>query len=947
MIIAAPGMTLISADYSAIESRVLAWLAGEAWKLDTYRKFDATGEPSYEPYCVTASRILRRPVTPEQEDDRQLGKLFDLAFGYGGALGAFRRITDADYSDGDVDQFKTQWRAAHPAIVRYWGDLHRALLRAVRTKAPVDFKNLRAEMRDGNLYLRLPSGRELVYPQARIEPGQYSDEIIFMDNALGGWKEARGWHGIFTENVVSGICRDLLAAAMPKLEATGYPITLHVHDEIVAEVPEDFGSADEFARLMVELPPWAAGLPLVAKGSRRQRYAKAKSAPVPSEELPRAGALIASDLTVVPIIDAPPLVPAEIETPQSIHITIFRDRAAQSLKTKNLTLPELRDLVLSTTAADKYALPLLKLARFGSARTGKNCLRSDANVVTIGGVEGDYDDKIVAFDAAVAALQAAGLQALVFTSPNYRTDAPKWRVLLPTSTELPPAERAVLMGRLNGVLGGVLAGESFVLSQPFYFGSVNNNPDHRAVLIDGDFIDRRPDLDAGALGKQGKAEDDYIPDEDCIADITSGADFHTSMLTLSSRWAAQGIDADEAVERLEYLMDATTAPRGDRWKERRADIRRTVASAMAKFAPNDTAPNGGSEYEAMLKGAKAVIREAAAAPPPPLPPGLILTLAQWAVRDLPAPDYLLGEMLSTTTRMLLAADTGLGKTLFSIAAGMRIAAGIEFLHWPGCGAARRVLYIDGEMSNRRLKQCLAEEAARLGLMPPTFFALSCEDVPGLSPLNTKAGQRTIEAIIREHCGDADLIIFDNIMALISGNHAEEDGWTQTLPWIRDLTRRAIGQLWIHHTGHDTSRQYGTKTREWQMDTYAQLDAMKRADTDISFLLTFRKARERNPGNRWQFTDANIALIANQWLGVTGGGSHRDKLSPEAKKYFDYLLMLVSVEQPQTTLEQWFQVCVARGMGSATPDKHRFHKYKRELIAKNWIDADETSVWLKG
>ena len=351
MICAAPGMTLISADYSAIELRVLAWLAGEAWKLDTYRKFDASGDPKFEPYCATASRIFFRPVTPEQEEERQMGKLFDLAFGYGGALGAFRRITDAEFSDTAVDQFKTQWRNAHPAIVRYWGDLHRALLCAVRTKAPVDFKNLHAEMRDGNLYLRLPSGRELVYPQAHIKPGQFSDEIVFMDNALGGWKEARGWHGIFAENVVSGMCRDLLAAAMPKLEAAGYPIVLHVHDEIVAEVPEGFGSADEFARLMTELPPWADGLPLVAKGSRRQRYAKnskESASPMPSEQSPdlpipdflnRTGAPIppplapvmntlpiASDLTVTPIIDAPTLVPSD--TPP-VALETLDERLAQ------------------------------------------------------------------------------------------------------------------------------------------------------------------------------------------------------------------------------------------------------------------------------------------------------------------------------------------------------------------------------------------------------------------------------------------------------------------------------------------------------------------------------------------------------------------------------------------------------------------------------------------
>src|SRR5262249_27008101 len=129
--------------------------------------------------------------------------------------------------------------------------------------------------RAGNLHLLLPSGRTVVYPEARIEPGQFdSDQIIFRDSALGKWRDARGWHGTFTENVVQAIARDLLAAAMPRLEAASHPIVLPVHDESVAEVREIFGSPEHCAALMTELPPWATGLPLVAKPSRRKRYTK-------------------------------------------------------------------------------------------------------------------------------------------------------------------------------------------------------------------------------------------------------------------------------------------------------------------------------------------------------------------------------------------------------------------------------------------------------------------------------------------------------------------------------------------------------------------------------------------------------------------------------------------------------------------------------------------------
>ena len=123
----------------------------------------------------------------------------------------------------------------------------------------------------------------------------------------------------------------------------------------------------------------------------------------------------------------------------------------------------------------------------------------------------------------------------------------------------------------------------------------------------------------------------------------------------------------------------------------------------------------------------------------------------------------------------MAGDIGLGKSMLAIAWGMHCALGRDFLHWQGRRPAK-ILYIDGEMSRRLLKKRLADEVARIGTRPKTFFALSSEDIPDMQPLNTEAGQTIIEAIIREHCGGVDFIAFDNIMALISGEHKEEEGW---------------------------------------------------------------------------------------------------------------------------------------------------------------------------
>lgn len=244
------------------------------------------------------------------------------------------------------------------------------------------------------------------------------------------------------------------------------------------------------------------------------------------------------------------------------------------------------------------------------------------------------------------------------------------------------------------------------------------------------------------------------------------------------------------------------------------------------------------------------------------PDGLCLDIGSWLKRDIPATDFLVGEVFSTTTRALIVADTGLGKTNFAMGLGIAMARGMNFLHWQ-CRRPVRVLYIDGEMSVRLVKRRLADAVRRAGGMPDEFCLLSREDVPEMQPLNTEAGRALVEAVIK-HIGGVDFIIFDNIMCLLSGDMKEEQPWQDTLPWIRDLTRRGIGQAWIHHTGHDAGRSYGTKTREWQLDTVILLTKAARTDTDVSFSLEFTKARERTPDNRADFAKVTVALVDDAW-----------------------------------------------------------------------------------
>src|SRR5262245_58282301 len=281
MIGAAPGHMLIGADFGSIESRVLAWIAGEEWKLDSYRRFDATGDPRDEPYCVTACRIFGEPIGTYTKDspERGVGKICDLAFGYAGGLGAWRKFEPDRFTDEQVRAFCRDWRAAHSNIKKYWSRLDRAAWTAVQQRGrvircgPVVIKTTGTF-----LQLKLPSGRKLSYPQPRVIGDSREQRVVFTDNAAGQFTDCRhgkgAYGGLWTENVVSGIARDLLAEAMLRIEAGGYPIVLHVHDEIVCEVPEGFGSTEEFTRLMTSKPAWALELPIAAEAWSNSRYRK-------------------------------------------------------------------------------------------------------------------------------------------------------------------------------------------------------------------------------------------------------------------------------------------------------------------------------------------------------------------------------------------------------------------------------------------------------------------------------------------------------------------------------------------------------------------------------------------------------------------------------------------------------------------------------------------------
>jgi hypothetical protein len=298
---------------------------------------------------------------------------------------------------------------------------------------------------------------------------------------------------------------------------------------------------------------------------------------------------------------------------RALPVTFFANVRGAALTAKAVPIWDLRDLVLTTSAATKTALPLLAMAVFGDKRTDKNCLRHDANVTAISGVTADYDAEKVSLDAAIKKLRKNRLAALVYTSASHSTAKPHWRVIAPFSAELPPSEHTKLTARLNGVLGGVVADESFTLSQSYHYGYVDGSAAHFCEYIGGDFIDLRPDLDARAIGKsdkrkaaasgngkvpahiraatgcgRGLSDDRHdttggeLLDVDAAVNaIRSGRNRRVALRGLAAHFVAIG-DPPEAVEaKLRELMQQS--PRDARRDELIEEIPELVSSAAAKY----------------------------------------------------------------------------------------------------------------------------------------------------------------------------------------------------------------------------------------------------------------------------------------------------------------------------------------------------------------------------
>ena len=271
--IAKPGCRFIISDFSAIEARVLSWMAGEEWRMEVF----ATHGKIYE---ASASAMFHVPIEEITKTSplRAKGKIAELALGYGGSVGALTAMgaLDMGLEESELQPLVNTWRNANPHIIEFWWKVDEAAITAVRERTSKRVGMLTFEYERGILFVTLPSGRRLSYIKPRIELNRFGREGLSYE----GIGESKKWMRLETygpklvENVIQATSRDILAESMLRLEQAGFDIVCHVHDEVVLEVPEGVSSVDEINEIMAINPLWTKGLPLKAAGFESPFYKK-------------------------------------------------------------------------------------------------------------------------------------------------------------------------------------------------------------------------------------------------------------------------------------------------------------------------------------------------------------------------------------------------------------------------------------------------------------------------------------------------------------------------------------------------------------------------------------------------------------------------------------------------------------------------------------------------
>lgn len=259
-----PGCRFFVADFSAIEARVIAWIAGEQWRQEVFAQ-------GGDIYCASASQMFHVPVVKHGVNGhlRQKGKIAELALGYGGSVGALKAMGALNYglTEEELKPLVDAWRQSNPRIVKFWWDVDLAATTCVRDRVPAETHGIRFFYQSGMMFIVLPSGRKLVYVKPKMGVNRYGSESVTYEGVgeQKKWLRLESYGPKFVENIVQATARDILVEAMRRLKSAGYQIVMHVHDEAVIEAPAD-ASLDEICAIMGQTPAWAEGLLLRADG---------------------------------------------------------------------------------------------------------------------------------------------------------------------------------------------------------------------------------------------------------------------------------------------------------------------------------------------------------------------------------------------------------------------------------------------------------------------------------------------------------------------------------------------------------------------------------------------------------------------------------------------------------------------------------------------------------
>lgn len=273
MLIAKPGHKFIVADFSAIEARVLAWLAGEEWRMEAFKN----GE---DIYCASASQMFGVPVVKHgiNGELRQKGKVAELACGYGGAAGALISMgaLDMGLSEEELPDLIDDWRSSNPKIVQFWWDIEKAAIESIKDHKDRQVGRIGVSFSNNTLWLQLPSRRRLAYVKPKLQPNRFGRLSITYEG-LGQnnkWSRIETYSGKLVENITQATARDLLAEAMWRIEKAGFDIVGHVHDEVILEVPEEDVTVENVCQIMNQNPRWADGICLSSAGYSGSYYFK-------------------------------------------------------------------------------------------------------------------------------------------------------------------------------------------------------------------------------------------------------------------------------------------------------------------------------------------------------------------------------------------------------------------------------------------------------------------------------------------------------------------------------------------------------------------------------------------------------------------------------------------------------------------------------------------------